>query len=63
MKIFITGINTELGYHLVETLRNDHLLLDEFSLISGTISSEVTFAFHESIHRSFDVKNKNKLVR
>lgn len=38
MKIFITGINTEIGYHLVETLRNDHLLLEGYSLISGTLS-------------------------
>jgi len=35
-KIFISGINTTLGFHIVEKLRKDHIMLDNYPLFYGT---------------------------
>ena len=39
-KIFITGIDSPLGFHLVECLRDDHLLLEGHSYIVGSASGD-----------------------
>jgi hypothetical protein len=35
-KIYISDIDTPLGYHLVEFFRDDHLDLENYALIVGT---------------------------
>lgn len=62
MRIFVIGINSELGYHLVELLRNDFLMLEGYTLISGTLFTKQEFPLHESVHQSFDVIIKLNLV-
>lgn len=40
-KIFISKIDNSLGYHIVEQLRNDHLLLNGYRQISGTTDKDL----------------------
>lgn len=38
-KIFISGIDTKLGFHVVEYFRDDHLELENYSYLVGSSQS------------------------
>lgn len=57
-RIFISGIDTKLGFHLVEKLRDDHLRLQNYSYIIGSRSPIGSSShLHESVYGTFDVMN------
>ena len=57
-RIFISGINSSLGYHLVESLRTDHLFIEDYNQIAGTHctgEATVLHRMHGSVNESFEV--------
>jgi hypothetical protein len=38
-KIFISGIDTPLSYHIVERLRKDHIMLENFPIFEGSAAN------------------------
>jgi len=51
-KVFITNLQTSLGYHLTQHFRNDHIDVEKHTLIIGTSSTDIQY---KGVHASIDV--------
>lgn len=56
-RIFISNIDSKLGFHLVEALRNDHEQLQNYTFIVGSSQKQkYPYNYHSSIHAIINVK-------
>lgn len=57
MNIFISGINRPLGFQLSEVLRRDHIMLDNYPKIFGSLYKTHYSQLNSSIFNTYNVNS------